>query len=252
MGNYVFDARVLIDAVTEPTRRTRTRPTTSAATSSRCWSSAAQAQVFDFASSVVPGVSGARARLLARHRDARRLLRRAHGPDLARPDLQPLQRATGRSSRQPDRQPPAKFVFEEPGHTGMAVDSMVCAGVIVSGGVVRRSVLSPGSTSARGAEVEGSVLLRRRRHRRGRDREERDRRQERRVEPGATLGVDLERRPRAVRRLARRDRRGRQGRACRYLTFAPPSSRASTRPTSTAAPACTSSTSHGSSRGSST
>ena len=34
----------------------------------------------------------ARPRLLARRRDARRLLRRAHGPDLGRPDVQPLQR----------------------------------------------------------------------------------------------------------------------------------------------------------------
>ena len=45
--------------------------------------------------------------------------------------------------KQPDRLPPAKFVFDEPGRTGLAVDSMVCAGVIVSGGSVRRSVLSP-------------------------------------------------------------------------------------------------------------
>ena len=38
----------------------------------------------------------------------------------------------------PEPLPPAKFVLEEPGRTGMAVDSMVCAGVVVSGGVVRR------------------------------------------------------------------------------------------------------------------
>ncbi len=41
----------------------------------------------------------------------------------------------------------------------MALDSMVCAGVVVSGGVVRRSVLSPGVRVHSRAEVEGSVLL---------------------------------------------------------------------------------------------
>ena len=44
----------------------------------------------------------------------------------------------------PEPLPPAKFVFEEAGRTGIAVDSLVCAGVIVSGGRVRRSILSPG------------------------------------------------------------------------------------------------------------
>jgi glucose-1-phosphate adenylyltransferase len=59
----------------------------------------------------------------------------------------------------PDRHAPAKFVFEEPGRTGMAVDSMVCAGVIVSGGTVRHSVLSPDVKVRANALVEGSVLL---------------------------------------------------------------------------------------------
>src|SRR6266545_842852 len=37
--------------------------------------------------------------------------------------------------------PPAKFVLEAPGSVGQAIDSMVCAGVIVSGGTVRRSIV---------------------------------------------------------------------------------------------------------------
>ena len=40
----------------------------------------------------------------------------------------------------PDPLPPAKFVFEEEGRTGQALDSMVCAGVVISGATVRRSV----------------------------------------------------------------------------------------------------------------
>ena len=55
--------------------------------------------------------------------------------------------------------PPAKFVFEEEGRVGHAVDSIVSAGVIVSGGAVRRSVLSPGVTVREHALVEDSVLM---------------------------------------------------------------------------------------------
>jgi glucose-1-phosphate adenylyltransferase len=55
--------------------------------------------------------------------------------------------------------PPAKFVLEEPGRTGGAYDSLVSNGVIVSGGTVRRSVLSPGVRVDAGAEVEESVVL---------------------------------------------------------------------------------------------
>ena len=55
--------------------------------------------------------------------------------------------------------PPAKFVFEDPGRTGHALDSLICAGVIVSGGTVRRSVLSPGVRLEAGSLVEGSILM---------------------------------------------------------------------------------------------
>jgi glucose-1-phosphate adenylyltransferase len=55
--------------------------------------------------------------------------------------------------------PPAKFVFDEEGRRGSAVDSMVAAGVIVSGAPVRRSILSPGVSIHSGALVEDSVLL---------------------------------------------------------------------------------------------
>jgi glucose-1-phosphate adenylyltransferase len=55
--------------------------------------------------------------------------------------------------------PPAKFVLDGAGRTGMAVDSIVGAGVIVSGGLVKHSVLSPGVRVEEGAVVEDSVLL---------------------------------------------------------------------------------------------
>ena len=55
--------------------------------------------------------------------------------------------------------PPAKFVFSEGARTGHALDSMVCSGVVLSGGEVRRSVLSPGVFVHSYADVEGSVLM---------------------------------------------------------------------------------------------
>jgi glucose-1-phosphate adenylyltransferase len=55
--------------------------------------------------------------------------------------------------------PPAKFVFADADRMGHALDSMVCAGVVVSGGEVRRSVLSPSVHVHSHASVEDSVLM---------------------------------------------------------------------------------------------
>ena len=55
--------------------------------------------------------------------------------------------------------PPAKFVFDEPGRVGQALNSLVSPGVIVSGGTVRNSILSPGVRVHSGAEVSGAVLM---------------------------------------------------------------------------------------------
>ncbi len=55
--------------------------------------------------------------------------------------------------------PPAKFVHESAGRIGQALDSMVCGGVVVSGGAVRRSILSPGVRVHSHATVDGSVLM---------------------------------------------------------------------------------------------
>ncbi len=55
--------------------------------------------------------------------------------------------------------PPAKFIFDSDDRRGQALDSMVCAGAVVSGGTVRRSILSPGVRVEQGALVEDSVLM---------------------------------------------------------------------------------------------
>lgn len=55
--------------------------------------------------------------------------------------------------------PPAKFVFSEPGRTGMAVDSVVSSGCIISGSVVRKSVMSPDVRVNSYAEVESCIVF---------------------------------------------------------------------------------------------
>jgi len=55
--------------------------------------------------------------------------------------------------------PPAKFVFDENERRGMAVDSMVSGGCIVSGSVLRRSLLFSNSRINSYCEVEDSVIL---------------------------------------------------------------------------------------------
>jgi glucose-1-phosphate adenylyltransferase len=56
-------------------------------------------------------------------------------------------------------QPPAKFVHDQGNRVGRAINSVVSNGVIVSGGLVRSSVLSPGVRVNSWSRVERSVLL---------------------------------------------------------------------------------------------
>ncbi len=58
-----------------------------------------------------------------------------------------------------EQRPAAKFVFDDDERRGMAVDSMVSAGCIVSGGVVRRSLLFNDVRVNSFSLVEDSVIL---------------------------------------------------------------------------------------------
>jgi len=55
--------------------------------------------------------------------------------------------------------PPAKFVFNEAGRRGTAIDSIVSGGSILSGGLVKGSVLGRGVRVHTGAIVEDSILF---------------------------------------------------------------------------------------------
>jgi glucose-1-phosphate adenylyltransferase len=62
-----------------------------------------------------------------------------------------------RTSGFPD--PPAKFAFDMEGRRGVALDSIVAGGCIMSGGTVKNSVLSRGVRVHTGAVVEDSIIL---------------------------------------------------------------------------------------------
>ena len=62
-----------------------------------------------------------------------------------------------RSTSYPD--PPAKFVFDEEGRRGQALDSIVSGGCILSGGLVRKSVLGRGVRVHTGAMVDECVIM---------------------------------------------------------------------------------------------
>jgi glucose-1-phosphate adenylyltransferase len=55
--------------------------------------------------------------------------------------------------------PPAKFVFGEPGRTGMAINSIVSGGCIISGAVVRNSVLSQDVRVNSYSELDSTIVF---------------------------------------------------------------------------------------------
>lgn len=57
------------------------------------------------------------------------------------------------------QRPPAKFVFDDDGRRGMALNSLISSGCIISGGTVRRSLLFTDVSVHSYAEVNHSVIL---------------------------------------------------------------------------------------------
>ncbi len=59
----------------------------------------------------------------------------------------------------PTQYPPAKFVFGEMGRTGMAINSVVSPGCVISGSAVRQSVLSQDVRVNSYSDIEASVIF---------------------------------------------------------------------------------------------
>ena len=90
-------------------------------------------------------------------------------------------------------QPPAKFVHDDGDRVGHAINSVISNGVIVSGGLVRNSVLSPGARVDSWARVERSVIMHNCRVRRYAVVENAILDKNVVIAEGATVGVDKER-----------------------------------------------------------
>ena len=157
MGNYVFDTRVLIDAVIADAAHTESTHDMGRDLIPLLVE-AGTAEVWDFAKSDVPG-STAREHDYWRDVGTLDSYYEAHMDLISVDPVFNLYNAAWPILTLPEPLPPAKFVWEEEGRVGRALDSMVCAGVVVSGSTVRRSILSPGVRVHSWAEVEGSVLM---------------------------------------------------------------------------------------------
>ena len=97
--------------------------------------------------------------LLARCGHARRLLRSQHGSLLGVAGIQPLRQELAHPHANVRQYPPAKFVFGEPGRSGMAVNSIITAGVIISGASVYNSVLSQDVRVNSYSDVDASIVF---------------------------------------------------------------------------------------------
>ncbi|MDP9022663.1 MAG: glucose-1-phosphate adenylyltransferase [Actinomycetota bacterium] len=157
MGNYVFATDVLVDAVTRDAQREDSDHDVGRDIITML-TAADQAHVYDFAANDVPGAT-------ERDRGYWRDVGTVDAYYAAHMDLVSVHPVFNLYNRDwpihtwLGSLPPTKFVFDDDGRRGQALNSMVSGGVIVSGGTVRRSVLSPGVFVHAYAEVEGSVLM---------------------------------------------------------------------------------------------
>jgi glucose-1-phosphate adenylyltransferase len=157
MGNYVFTTEALIEAVTADAAA-RDSAHDMGGNIVPMLVERGAAHVYDFSRNEVPGATD-RDRGYWRDVGTIDAFYDAHMDLISVHPVFNLYNAQWPILTWPDPLPPAKFVFEEDGRTGHALDSMVCAGVVVSGACVRRSILSPSVHLHSFAEVEDSVLM---------------------------------------------------------------------------------------------
>src|SRR5215468_5350364 len=157
MGNYVFTADVLVDALRKDAADDASRHDMGGNIIPMLVRDGC-AQVYDFAANKVPG-AGEKDEAYWRDVGTLDSYFDAH-MDLCAPvpafnlynDRWPI------LTHVPS-EPPAKFVHDSGDRVGRALDSLVSNGVIVSGGLVRESVLSPGVRVNSWSTVERSVIL---------------------------------------------------------------------------------------------
>ena len=158
MGNYVFDAAALREIVTADAQRIDGSNHDVGGDIIPAMVAKGEAMVYDFASNDVPGQT---AREQGYWRDVG-TLDAYYQANMDTITVDPIfsfyNSAWPIFTYQPPL-PPAKFVFDAGDRTGRALESIVGAGVVVSGGVARRSILSSDVRLHSYAEVNDSVPL---------------------------------------------------------------------------------------------
>jgi glucose-1-phosphate adenylyltransferase len=157
MGNYVFTTRTLVDAVTEDSADPDSRHDLGGNIIPRLVNCGV-AELYDFAGNEVPGATD-RDRGYWRDVGTLDAYYDAHMDLVSVDPIFNLYNNEWPILTAREAMPPAKFVFADPDRSGHALDSIVSAGVVVSGGVVKRSVLSPGVHVHSYSQVDGSVLM---------------------------------------------------------------------------------------------
>jgi glucose-1-phosphate adenylyltransferase len=157
MGNYVFTTAALLDAVRRDAQNDDSNHDLGGDVIPAIVA-AGDAQVYDFATNTVPGATG---RDAGYWRDVGSIdaYHDAHMDLVSTRPVFDLYNSQWPILSTSPSLPPAKFVHGEPGRTGSAIESLVSPGCIVSGGTVRRSVLSPGVKVHSRSEIEDCVLL---------------------------------------------------------------------------------------------
>jgi glucose-1-phosphate adenylyltransferase len=158
MGNYVFSTRTLLSLLEEDAKRPESH--------------------HDFGKDILPKLAGGNGRMYAYNFQTNRIPGEPadavpYWRDVgtieayyeANMDLRFVSPALNLYNREwPLRStsysdPPAKFTFDDANRRGQAIDSVVSGGCILSGGVVRNSVLGRGVRVHAGALVEECVIL---------------------------------------------------------------------------------------------
>jgi len=157
MGNYVFDREVLVDSLRADAADEGSRHSIGGDVMPMLVREGA-AHVYDFLQNKVPGVTG-QDHGYWREVGTLDSYFEAHMDLCAAQPVFSLYNEQWPILTHVPPQPPAKFILEDGDRTGQAVNSVVSNGVIVSGGLVRESVLSPGVRVDDRATVDRSVVL---------------------------------------------------------------------------------------------
>ena len=157
MGNYVFDADALVDAVTRDATTTGSKHDMGGDIVP-AFVRRSQAGVYDYKDNLVPGAT---ARDSGYWRDVGTLgsYYAAHMDVVSPLPVFNLYNFDWPIYTSYGPQPPVKLVQGADGTPSLTDEAVLSPGVLVTGGQVRRSVLSPACRVDSGAEVSGSVLL---------------------------------------------------------------------------------------------